>query len=102
MKQKIVGFDQDDEHHWRAILECGHRQHLRHDPPMTTRPWVLTEAGRASRLGYQLDCKRCDETPPQEFDGTAVCLLCVAGTQILLFLGRFSLRRSAYLGGLRR
>ena len=61
MKQKITDFDQDDEHHWRAILACGHRQHLRHDPPMTTRPWVLSEEGRASRIGFELDCKRCDE-----------------------------------------
>ena len=61
MKQKITDFDRDDEQHWRAILECGHRQHLRHDPPMTSRPWVLIEEGRASRIGFELDCKRCDE-----------------------------------------
>jgi uncharacterized protein DUF3565 len=60
MKQKITGFDQDDEHHWRAILECGHRQHVRHDPPLTTRTWVLTEEGRGSHIGLELDCKRCD------------------------------------------
>ena len=61
MKQKITAFDQDDEQHWRAVLSCGHRQHVRHDPPLTNRPWVLTEAGRASRIGLELDCKRCDE-----------------------------------------
>ena len=61
MKQKITDFDQDDEQHWRAVLECGHRQHVRHDPPLTTREWVLTEEGRTSRIGLELDCKRCDE-----------------------------------------
>jgi hypothetical protein len=61
MKQKITGFDQDDEHHWRAILACRHRQHVRHDPPLSTRPWVLSEEGRASHIGLELDCKRCDE-----------------------------------------
>lgn len=61
MKQKITAFDQDDEQHWRAVLSCGHRQHVRHDPPLTNRPWVLTEAGRASYIGLELDCKRCDE-----------------------------------------
>lgn len=66
MKQKIRGYDKDDENHWRAILECGHRQHLRHDPPMTSREWVLTEKGRESRLGFELDCKRCDEEPAAE------------------------------------
>jgi hypothetical protein len=34
---------------------------VRHDPPLTTRHWVLTREGRASRLGYELNCKRCDE-----------------------------------------
>ena len=61
MKQKITGFDQDDEQHWPAILACGHRQHVRHDPPLTTRTWVLTEEGRAAHIGIELDCKRCDE-----------------------------------------
>jgi hypothetical protein len=61
MKQKITDFDKDDEDHWRAILSCGHRQHVRHDPPLTTRTWVLTPEGRASRIGLELDCKRCDE-----------------------------------------
>lgn len=61
MKRRIAGFHTDDEGHWRAELECGHPQHVRHDPPLTSRPWVLTEDGRASRLGLELDCKRCDE-----------------------------------------
>jgi len=61
MKQKITGFDRDDDDHWRAILECGHRQHVRHDPPLIIRRWVLTPAGRNSRIGIELDCKRCDE-----------------------------------------
>ena len=61
MKQKITGFDKDDEGHWRAILACGHRQHLRHNPPMTSREWVLTNEGRNSRLGIELNCKCCDE-----------------------------------------
>ncbi len=63
MKRKITGFDKDDEDHWRAILGCGHRQHVRHDPPLTTRDWVLTQKGRDSRIGYELNCKRCDEEP---------------------------------------
>ena len=61
MKHAITGFEKDDEGHWRAILDCGHRQHVRHDPPLVERTWVLTQAGRDSRLGFELDCKRCDE-----------------------------------------
>ena len=62
MNQKITGFHLDGEGHWVADLGCGHRQHVRHDPPWMVRPWVLTEEGRRSRLGVELECKRCDET----------------------------------------
>lgn len=56
-----------DEHgDWRAELDCGHYQHVRHNPPLMTRYWVLTEAGRASRIGFALDCKRCDEEAEKE------------------------------------
>jgi phage protein U len=33
---------------------------------MTTRTWVLTAEGRASRIGFELDCKRCDEESAAE------------------------------------
>ena len=57
--RKIVGFHQDEERHWVADLECGHTQHVRHDPPWQTRPWVTTEAGRASFIGRALGCVEC-------------------------------------------
>src|SRR5947207_8580061 len=60
MQQRIVGFHQDEDEHWVAELECGHNQHVRHDPPWTKREWVTTVAGRNSRLGSRLDCKKCD------------------------------------------
>lgn len=60
MKQKIVDFDQDEVGDWVAILACGHTQHVRHNPPLESRPWVLTEAGRRRFLGYELNCKLCD------------------------------------------
>ncbi len=60
MKRAIRGFHLDDQGDWVAKLECGHGQHVRHDPPWQLRPWVLTEAGRAAFLGTTLDCVRCD------------------------------------------
>lgn len=62
MNQKITGFHKDVEDHWVADLDCGHRQHMRHDPPWMNRPWILTEEGRLSKIGVELNCKRCDES----------------------------------------
>jgi len=64
MEQKIIGFDQDELGDWRAILACGHRQHVRHNPPFVNRPWVLTEDGRRRFLGAPLECVKCDDGEP--------------------------------------
>ena len=64
MKQPIVGYHIDEEDHWVAELACGHNQHVRHNPPLVSRPWVVTETGRASMLGYELDCRKCDRDEP--------------------------------------
>jgi tellurite resistance-related uncharacterized protein len=63
----IEGFHQDELGDWVADLSCGHGQHVRHKPPFWSRPWTLTPEGRASRLGAELDCVRCDafELPAQ-------------------------------------
>ena len=61
MQRTVIGFERDEEGHWVAKLECGHGQHVRHDPPWMVREWVTTEQGRARRIGTMLECKRCDE-----------------------------------------
>jgi Protein of unknown function (DUF3565) len=61
MKQKIVGFHPDEHGDWVADLKCGHTQHVRHRPPWQQRPWVMTEEGRRSRLGVELECVNCDD-----------------------------------------
>ena len=60
MKRPVTGFGLDAEGDWFAILNCGHRQHVRHRPPFFERPWVTTESGRNGKLGTMLDCVRCD------------------------------------------
>ena len=67
MSRRIVGFHQDEDHHWVAELECGHNQHVRHDPPWTVRPWVASPEGRASALGNILNCKKCDAGAPKDW-----------------------------------
>ena len=66
MQQSIIGYHKDEEDHWVAELKCGHFQHVRHNPPMVSRPWVLSEEGRTKMLGYQLKCKKCDEGAPSD------------------------------------
>jgi Protein of unknown function (DUF3565) len=70
MQRRIIGFHQDEEQHWVADLECGHAQHVRHEPPLQTRPWVLEEETRRQHLGTTLDCLLC-EAPPAADEGRA-------------------------------
>ena len=60
MRRAITGFRRDDAGDWVAELACGHAQHVRHKPPFTLRPWVVTDEGRASHVGTELDCPLCD------------------------------------------
>jgi len=61
MKRGIIGFHQDETLDWVADLDCGHRQHVRHNPPWMNRPWVVTAEGREQFIGSTLNCKECDE-----------------------------------------
>lgn len=78
MKQPITGFHLDGEGHQVADLACGHRQHMRHQPPWMERPWILTEEGRRSRLGVELECKRCDEAGHAVAEAVREALLAAA------------------------
>ncbi|MBM3657941.1 MAG: DUF3565 domain-containing protein [Actinobacteria bacterium] len=60
MIREIVGFRQDEAGDWIADLACLHRQHIRHQPPFSERPWVLDPAARAARIGTGWDCPLCD------------------------------------------
>jgi hypothetical protein len=59
IERRIIGFHQDEQDDWVADLECGHTQHVRHDPPWQSRPWVVTPEGRQSRIGTVLHCVLC-------------------------------------------
>lgn len=66
MDRTIVGFHQDDLEDWVAELDCGHFQHVRHDPPWINRPWTQSAEGRASVLGRTLACRKCDTGQPPD------------------------------------
>ena len=66
MERRIVGFHQDAENDWVAELECGHHQHVRHDPPWTERVWVTTAEGRVAAIGRILACVKCDRGLPRD------------------------------------
>ena len=82
VQRAIVGFEQDEVGDWVALLECGHRQHVRHQPPWRELEWVLTAEGRLGRLGSPLDCVACDETGEERGDpacwANRVCPACGA------------------------
>ena len=58
MNSSITGYHKDAE------LACGHFQHVRHNPPWVSRPWVVTAEGRKSMLDHKLACKKCDLRAP--------------------------------------
>jgi uncharacterized caspase-like protein len=64
IERAIIGFHQDEHKDWVADLECGHTQHVRHQPPWQERPWTMTADGRKKQLGQTLACKKCSENAP--------------------------------------
>jgi tellurite resistance-related uncharacterized protein len=61
VNRAVVAFEPDDAGDWIASLACGHRRHVRHEPPFSECAWVESAEGRAARVGTGLDCRRCDQ-----------------------------------------
>ena len=62
--RKIVDFRLDEVLDWVAELECGHEQHVRHNPPFIRAHWVTTPQGRLAHLGQELNCLVCGTFGP--------------------------------------
>ncbi len=62
MQRAMVSYrrDPEDNDAWVAVLDCWHGRHLRHEPPLRERSWVLDPAERTARLGTLVDCLKCD------------------------------------------
>lgn len=72
MDRRILGFVEDEQGDWVAVLDCGHGQHMRHRPPFVNRPWVLDADGREAHRGAVLDCLKCDRGESPVFDVQAL------------------------------
>lgn len=80
--RSILGFTADAAGDWIARLDCGHRRHIRHRPPLSEYPWIMDAAVRAARIGAPIECDRCgrgelpDDAAPYkttaEFDETTL------------------------------
>jgi tellurite resistance-related uncharacterized protein len=60
VERRIVGFEVDDLGDWVALLDCHHRQHVRHRPPLWPAPWIEHDVERAGHIGTTLNCPLCD------------------------------------------
>jgi tellurite methyltransferase len=60
MQRTIRSFAQDDLGDWVVLLDCGHRQHMRHRPPFVVRAWITSAEGRTAHLEQPLECPLCD------------------------------------------
>lgn len=59
MRRTIERLDPDSDGEWVASLDCGHRRHVRHDPPRVERDWLLEATGRRAALGRGIECGAC-------------------------------------------
>ncbi|WAS95698.1 DUF3565 domain-containing protein [Nannocystis punicea] len=57
--RRILGFERDAADEWIVHLDCGHRRHVRHRPPLSEYPWLADAAARAARVGASIECGRC-------------------------------------------
>lgn len=74
--RKIVDFVLDEQSQWVARLSCGHGQHVRHEPPLQSRPWVVSVEGRQSHVGTTLQCMHClavQSPVPTDSQGKQFC-----------------------------
>ena len=60
----VNGFEQDEVGDWVMLLSCGHRQHVRHQPPFINRPWAVSEEGRRQHLDMVVTCTQCQRGMP--------------------------------------
>ena len=56
--RKMLSFTPDGDA-WVVTLDCGHRRHVRHRPPLSSFPWIDDPEARAAHVGESIECGRC-------------------------------------------
>jgi tellurite methyltransferase len=54
----MLSFSRDGDA-WVAQLDCGHRRHIQHRPPLSSYPWIDDSDARAAHVGQPIECGRC-------------------------------------------
>jgi tellurite methyltransferase len=61
--RKMLSFERDESSAgagaWVVLLDCGHRRHVRHRPPLSSYPWIDDADARAQAIGDRIECERC-------------------------------------------
>ena len=57
--RKMLAFARDQQGDWTAALDCGHRRHIRHRPPLSVYPWIEADDERERHVGAEIECDRC-------------------------------------------
>jgi tellurite resistance-related uncharacterized protein len=61
--RKMLSFARDESNTgggaWTVLLDCGHRRHVCHRPPLSSYPWIDDVDARARAIGERIECERC-------------------------------------------
>jgi tellurite resistance-related uncharacterized protein len=57
----MTSFERTDDGEWVVWLDCGHRRHVRHRPPLSSYPWIDDDAQRLAHVGQAIECERCGQ-----------------------------------------
>lgn len=57
----IVGLRREGPQAVVLALDCGHRRHVRHRPPLSDHPWVCDEQAARAKVGESIECLGCGQ-----------------------------------------
>lgn len=60
IERRIVDIEEESPGAAVASLDCGHRRHILHRPPLASNAWVLDPEQRKARIGQPIECGRCE------------------------------------------